>query len=45
MNLANSQIMKHAQDTILDFIFIGLGASNSLILLSLAKKGLLNEKK
>ena len=37
--------MKKVQDTIYDFVFIGLGASNSLILLSLIKKGLLINKK
>ena len=29
---------------IYDFVFVGLGASNSLILISLIKKGLLNDK-
>lgn len=37
--------MKKVQDTIYDFVFIGLGASNSLILLSLIKKGLLINKR
>lgn len=33
------------QNKIFDFVFIGMGASNSLILISLIKKGLLNNKK
>jgi lycopene beta-cyclase len=36
--------MKKEPELIYDFIFVGLGASNSLILLSLLKKGLLNNK-
>ena len=37
--------MQNAKNEIFDFVFIGLGASNSLILLSLIKKGLLKNKK
>jgi lycopene beta-cyclase len=37
--------MHAAQSTTYDFAFIGLGASNSLILISLIKKGLLKNKR
>jgi|TARA_R110000737_G_scaffold352737_3_gene400038 lycopene beta-cyclase len=36
--------MKKVQNIIYDFVFIGLGASNSLILISLIQKGLLKNK-
>lgn len=36
---------KRVQNEIFDFVFIGLGAGNSLILISLFKKGLLDNKK
>jgi hypothetical protein len=36
--------MREANSTTYDFVFIGLGASNSLILLSLIKNGLLKNK-
>ncbi|MDB0011735.1 hypothetical protein N9E20_02890, partial [Crocinitomicaceae bacterium] len=37
--------IKNNESNIFDFIFIGLGASNSLIVLSLIKNGLLKDKK
>ena len=36
--------MKKVPNTIYDFVFVGLGASNSLILLSLIQKGLHKNK-
>lgn len=45
LETTNKELIVNNDEELFDFIFIGLGASNSLIVLSLFKKGLLTDRK